>query len=55
MAWSSGHAGRLALGFGDDLADAFRSGARYLTQAVDWALSERMLPPEAVTTAVTAG
>jgi hypothetical protein len=40
---------------GDDLADAFRSGARYLTQAVDWALSERTLPPEAVTTAVTAG
>jgi Fusaric acid resistance protein-like len=40
---------------GDDLADAFRSGARYLTQAVDWALSERALPPEAVTTAVTAG
>ena len=25
---------------GDDLADAFRSGAAYLTQAVDWALSE---------------
>ncbi len=24
----------------DDLADAFRSGAAYLTQAVDWALSE---------------
>jgi hypothetical protein len=40
---------------GNDLADAFRSGARYLTQAVDWALSERTLPPEAVTTAVTAG
>ena len=25
---------------GDDLADAFRLGAEYLTQAVDWALSE---------------
>ncbi|HEY6788841.1 MAG TPA: FUSC family protein, partial [Trebonia sp.] len=40
---------------GDDLADAFRSGARYLTQAVDWALSERTLPPEAAVAAVTAG
>ncbi|MCW2933271.1 MAG: hypothetical protein JWM19_4233 [Actinomycetia bacterium] len=40
---------------GDDLADAFRSGARYLTQAVDWALSERTLPPEAAAAAVTAG
>jgi uncharacterized membrane protein YccC len=39
---------------GDDLADAFRGGARYLTQAVDWALSERMLPPEAAMVAVTA-
>jgi len=39
---------------GEDLADAFRSGARYLTQAVDWALSERMLPPEAAVAAVTA-
>ena len=40
---------------GDDLADAFRSGARYLTQAVDWALSERPVPPEAAAAAVTAG
>ena len=40
---------------GDDLADAFRSGAGYLTQAVDWALSERSLPPEAATAAVVAG
>jgi len=39
---------------GQDLADAFRSGARYLTQAVDWALSERVLPPEAAVAAVTA-
>jgi hypothetical protein len=39
----------------DDLADAFRSGAQYLTQAVDWALSERETPPEAVSAAVTAG
>jgi uncharacterized membrane protein YccC len=40
---------------GDDLADAFRSGGRYLTQAVDWALSERLVPPDAVSAAVTAG
>jgi uncharacterized membrane protein YccC len=40
---------------GDDLADAFRSGAQYLTQAVDWALSERETPPEAAAAAVTAG
>jgi hypothetical protein len=40
---------------GDDLADAFRCGARYLTQAVEWALSERMLPPDAAAPAVTAG
>jgi uncharacterized membrane protein YccC len=40
---------------GDDLADAFRTGARYLTQAVEWALSERMLPPDAAAPAVTAG
>jgi len=39
---------------GDDLADAFRTGARYLTQAVDWALSERATPPEA-TQALAAG
>jgi len=40
---------------GDDLADAFRGGARYLKQAVDWALSERTLPPDAAVVAVTAG
>jgi uncharacterized membrane protein YccC len=39
---------------GEDLADAFRSGGQYLTQAVDWALSERVLPPEAAVAAVTA-
>ena len=32
---------------GDDLADSFRRGAEYLSQAVDWALSELMLPPAA--------
>jgi uncharacterized membrane protein YccC len=40
---------------GDDLADAFRSGAQYLTQAVDWALSERVVPPAMASTAMTAG
>jgi len=39
----------------DDIADAFRSGARYLTQAVEWALSERETPPEAATAALAAG
>jgi uncharacterized membrane protein YccC len=40
---------------GQDLSDAFRSGAEYLTQAVDWALSELMLPPAAAMAAVGAG
>jgi uncharacterized membrane protein YccC len=40
---------------GDGIADAFSSGAQYLTQAVDWALSERPAPPEAATAALTAG
>jgi hypothetical protein len=35
----------------DDLADAFRSGATYLIQAVDWALSELMVPPTAAVAA----
>ncbi len=39
---------------GDDLADAFRSGAQYLTQAVEWALSERAVPPDTAPAAVTA-
>ncbi len=38
-----------------DLADAFRQGAEYLTQAVDWALSELMMPPAAAMAAVSAG
>jgi uncharacterized membrane protein YccC len=41
--WPRGVAGVVA----DDLADAFRSGAAYLAQAVEWALSELMLPPSA--------
>src|SRR6185437_6085857 len=32
---------------GDDLADAFRRGAAYLTQSVDWALGARDEPPDA--------
>jgi len=39
----------------EDLADAFRSGAEYLRQAVDWALSELMIPPAAAAAAVGAG
>jgi uncharacterized membrane protein YccC len=39
---------------GDDLADAFRRGAEYLTQAVEWALSELMLPPAAASSAIGA-
>jgi len=40
---------------GDDLADAFRAGAAYLTQSVDWALSELLVPPAAAVAAVSAG
>jgi len=40
---------------GDDLADAFRRGAAYLTQAVDWALGTRHEPPDTGAAAVTAG
>jgi uncharacterized membrane protein YccC len=39
---------------GDDLADAFRRGASYLTQAVDWALGTRPDQPAAGIAAVTA-
>jgi hypothetical protein len=40
---------------GDDLADAFRIGAAYLTESVDWALGARHDPPDAGRAAVTAG
>src|SRR5262249_45818518 len=40
---------------GDDLADAFRRGAVYLTQAVDWALGPRAEAPDTAVAAVTAG
>jgi uncharacterized membrane protein YccC len=39
----------------DDLADGFRSGAAFLTQAVDWALGRRPTPPDAGLAAVAAG
>jgi hypothetical protein len=38
-----------------DLADAFRSGAEFLTEAVDWALSEVVVPPAASIAASSAG
>jgi hypothetical protein len=38
----------------EDLADSFRTGAAYLTQAVEWALSELLVPPSAALTASTA-
>jgi len=40
---------------GDDLADAFRIGAAYLTESVDWALGTQQDPPDAGPAAVTAG
>src|SRR5271157_4683590 len=49
--WPRGASGLV----GDDLADAFRRGAAYLTQAVDWALGTRAYPPDAGAAAVTAG
>jgi uncharacterized membrane protein YccC len=40
---------------GDDLADAFRSGAAYLTQAVDWSLGLRQQAPDTAVATITAG
>lgn len=40
---------------GDDLADAFRVGGAYLTQAVDWVLEERATAPDTAAAAVSAG
>ena len=37
-----------------DLADSFRSGAAFLTEAVDWALSEVVVPPAASVAAASA-
>jgi uncharacterized membrane protein YccC len=38
----------------DDLAESFKRGAEYLVQAVDWALSELMVPPAAALAASSA-
>jgi uncharacterized membrane protein YccC len=51
LCWPRGASGIV----GDDLADAFRSGAVFLTEAVEWALSELMSPPAAAPIAVAAG
>ncbi len=40
---------------GDDLADAFRAGTAYLTQAVDWALGLRQAAPDTAVAAASAG
>ncbi len=40
---------------GDNLADAYRSGANYFSDAVSWALGERAYRPERATAAVAAG
>jgi uncharacterized membrane protein YccC len=40
---------------GDDLADAYRTGAMYLTQAVEWVSGLAARTPDAATAAVTAG
>jgi uncharacterized membrane protein YccC len=40
---------------GDDLADAFRAGAAYLRQAVDWAIGARPAEPDLAVAASTAG
>ncbi len=39
---------------GDDLADAYRAGATYLRQAVEWASSPRAVEPEGAAAAVAA-
>jgi fusaric acid resistance family protein len=40
---------------GTDLADAFRRGAAYLAEAVDWALGVRTAPPDTAVAAISAG
>ena len=49
--WPRGVAGVV----GDDLADAFRTGASYLTQAVQWAAGARVAEPDNGVAAGTAG
>jgi uncharacterized membrane protein YccC len=50
LLWPRGAGGLV----GSDLADAFRRAAAYLTEAVDWALGVRTVPPGAAIAAVTA-
>jgi hypothetical protein len=40
---------------GDDLADAYRSGAAYLRQAIEWAAGRRSAAPDAALPAAAAG
>jgi uncharacterized membrane protein YccC len=40
---------------GDDLADAYRTGAAYLRQAADWVCGVRAERPDAATPSITAG
>jgi uncharacterized membrane protein YccC len=40
---------------GDDLADAFRRGAAYLTQAVDWSLGVSQQAPDTAVATIAAG
>jgi uncharacterized membrane protein YccC len=40
---------------GDDLADAFRNGAAYLTQAVDWSLGLTQQAPDTAVATIAAG
>jgi uncharacterized membrane protein YccC len=40
---------------GDDLADAYRTGALYLAQAIEWVSGFAAHPPDGATAAVTAG
>jgi uncharacterized membrane protein YccC len=49
--WPRGVAGVV----GDDLADSFRAGASYLTQAMQWASGARAAEPDAAVAAGTAG
>jgi uncharacterized membrane protein YccC len=51
MFWPRGVAGVV----GDDLADAFRAGASFLTEAIQWTAGIRPSPPEGGAAALAAG
>jgi hypothetical protein len=51
MFWPRG----VAAVVGDDLADAFRSGASFLTEAIQWSAGIRPSPPEGGAAALAAG